>query len=292
MEEYLQLIVNGILLGGLYAAVGVGLSMIFGIIKQVNLAHCDLMILASYLSMVLTSSFKFLNPWTALVLVVPVMFCVGFLLQKYIMNRVQGMGMEPPLIVAFGLSIIIQNGLMLVFSPDAQSLETPLSYMSIRITDMFYIPIIYLVNFFVGITVILVLHLFFQKSFLGWAIRAAADDEDTAQLMGIDTRNIYAWAMGIAIASAAVAGTLVGTINNFYPHTGPQYLIIAFGVIIIGGVDNMAGALLGGLILGLSQLLGGKFFGPGYQLLSGYIILLILLAIRPQGLLSRAGRMD
>lgn len=292
MEEYFQLILNGILLGGLYAAVGVGLSMMFGIVKQVNLAHGDLMIVASYLSMTLISHFSFLNLWTAVVLVVPLMFVVGFLLQKYIMNRVQGMGMEPPLIMAFGVSIIIQNSLMLLYSPDSQSLETPLAIMSLCVTDMFYIPVIYVIDFLVGIALILFLHLFFRYSFLGWAIRAASDDENTAQLMGIDTRNIYAWAMGIAIASAGIAGTLVGATNNFYPHTGPQYLLIAFGVTIIGGVGSMAGTLLGGLVLGLAQLLGGKIFGPGYQLLSGYIILLVLLAVCPQGLLGKAGRAD
>ncbi len=292
MEEYLQLILNGVLLGGLYAVVGVGLSMIFGIVKQVNLAHGDLMIVASFLSMVLISTFKFLNLWTVLILVVPIMFVVGFLLQKYIMMRVMDKGMEPPLIVAFGVSIIVQNGLLLLFSPDARSLETPLAIMSIKVTNMLYIPMMYVVDFCVGVVVILLLHYFFKKSFWGWAIRAAADDEQTAQIMGINTNNIYALAMGIAIASAAVAGTLVGATNNFYPHTGPQYLIIAFGVIIIGGVDSMMGSLLGGVILGLAQTLGGKFFGPGYQLLSGYVLLLILLTIRPQGLLSKARRAD
>ena len=290
MEDYLQPILNGILFGGLYAAVGVGLSMIFGIVKQVNLAHGDLMIVASYLTMILISGLSFLTPWTALILVIPAMFLIGFLIQKYLLNRVLGLGMEPPLIVAFGLSIIIQNGLLVLFSPDARFLETPLATMSFRITDLLYIPVIYVVACVVGVVLIILLHFFFSRTFLGRAIRAASDDENAAQLMGIDTRNIYAWAMGIAIASAAVAGTLVGTTSNFYPHTGPQYLIIAFGVIIIGGVGSMAGTLLGGLVLGLSQLLGGKIFGPGYQLLSGYIILLVLLAVRPQGLLGRAGR--
>lgn len=290
MEDYLQPILNGILFGGLYAAVGVGLSMIFGIVKQVNLAHGDLMIAASYLTMILISGLSFLTPWTALILVIPAMFLIGFLIQKYLLNRVLGLGMEPPLIVAFGLSIIIQNGLLVLFSPDARFLETPLATMSFRITDLLYIPVIYVVACVVGVALIILLHFFFSRTFLGRAIRAASDDENAAQLMGIDTRNIYAWAMGIAMASAAVAGTLVGTTSNFYPHTGPQYLIIAFGVIIIGGVGSMAGTLLGGLVLGLSQLLGGKIFGPGYQLLSGYIILLVLLAVRPQGLLGRAGR--
>jgi branched-chain amino acid transport system permease protein len=267
MEDYLQPIFNGILLGGLYAAVGVGLSMIFGIVKQVNLAHGDLMIVASYLTMILILGMSFLTPWTALILVIPAMFLIGFLIQKYLLNRVLGLGMEPPLIVTFGLSIIIQNGLLVLFSPDARLLETPLAVMSFRITDLLYIPVIHVVACVVGVALVTLLHFFFSRTFLGRAIRAASDDENAAQLMGIDTQNIYAWA-----------------------HTGPQYLIIAFGVVIIGGVGSMAGTLLGGFVLGLSQLLGGKIFGPGYQLLSGYIILLVLMAIRPQGLLGRAGR--
>ena len=288
MEDYLQPIFNGILFGGLYAAVGVGLSMIFGIVKQVNLAHGDMMIAASYLTMILISGMSFLTPWTAMILVIPAMFLIGFLIQKYLLNRVQGLGLEPPLIVTFGLSIIIQNVLLVLFSPDARFLEIPLAIMSFRITDLLYIPVIHVVACMVGVALVILLHFFFSRTFLGRAIRAASDDENAAQLMGIDTQNIYAWAMGIAIASAAVAGTLVGTTSIFYPHTGPQYLIIAFGVIVIGGAGSMAGTLLGGLVLGLSQVIGGKLFGPGYQLLSGYVILLVLLAIRPQGLLGRA----
>ena len=286
----MQSIFNGILLGGLYAAVGVGLSMIFGIVKQVNLAHGDLMVVASYLTMILISVMPILTPWSALIFVIPAMFLMGFLIQKFLLNRVLGQGMEPPLIVTFGLSIIIQNGLLVLFSPDARLLETPLAIMSFHITDLLYIPVLNLVAFMMGVALITLLHFFFSRTFLGLAIRAASDDENAAKLMGIDTQSIYAWAMGIAIASAAVAGTLVGTTSIFYPHTGSQYLIIAFGVIIIGGVGSMAGTLLGGFVLGLSQLLGGKIFGPGYQVLAGYIILLVFLVIRPRGLLGRTRR--
>ena len=119
---------------------------------------------------------------------------------------------------------------------------------------------------------------------MGRAIRAASDDEVAAQLMGVNTRNIYAKAMGIAMMTAGVAGVLVGMTFTFYPHTGPQYLIIAFGVVVIGGLGSMKGTLLGGLILALAQLLGAQFFGPGYQLFCGYVVLLIVLAVRPQGI--------
>jgi branched-chain amino acid transport system permease protein len=216
------------------------------------------------------------------------MFFIGFLVQGYLLNRVLGKGMEPPLIVAFGLSIILQNILLLVFTPDARSLISTLSVKTIQVAAFLSIPAIYLIDFLIGLGVIILLHKFFQKTYMGRAIRAASDDEDAAQLMGINTRNIYAYAMGIAMATAAVAGVLVGMTFTFYPHTGPQYLIIAFGVVIIGGLGSMTGTFLGGVILGLAQLLGAHFLGPGFQLLSGYVILLIVLTVRPQGIFGKA----
>ena len=166
----MQSIFNGILLGGLYAAVGVGLSMIFGIVKQVNLAHGDLMVMASYLTMILISVMPILTPWSALIFVIPAMFLMGFLIQKFLLNRVLGQGMEPPLIVTFGLSIIIQNGLLVLFSPDARLLETPLAIMSFHITDLLYIPVLNLVAFMMGVALITLLHFFFSRTFLGLAL--------------------------------------------------------------------------------------------------------------------------
>jgi branched-chain amino acid transport system permease protein len=212
------------------------------------------------------------------------MFFIGFLLQSFLLNRVIGKGMEPPLILTFGLSIIIQNFLLLIFTPDSRSLMTSLSVETIPITKFLNIPALYLVNFFVAVGVIFTLHQVFQKTYLGRAIRAASDDETAAKMMGINTKRIYAYAMGIAMMTAGVAGVLVGMAFLFYPHTGPQYLIIAFGVMVIGGLGSMKGTLVGGLILALAQLIGAQFWELGYQLLCGYIVLLIVLAIRPQGI--------
>ncbi len=289
MQDVIQPLLNGIFLGGIYAAVGVGLSMIFGIVRLVNLAHGDLMILSSYIMLVVSNAIG-VNPYVSLIVALPAMFLIGFCIQKYILNRVLGIGMEPPLIVAFGLSIILQNALLLVFSPDAQSLKTSLSIKSINLTETLSIPVIYLVGFLFGVGVILILQLFFRNTYLGRAIRAASDDEAAAQFMGINTKNIFAIAMGIAMMTAAVAGVLIGTTFTFFPHTGPQYLIIAFGVVIIGGAGSMIGTLVGGFILGLAQLMGAYFFGSGYQLLSGYVILIFVLALRPQGLFGKVGR--
>jgi branched-chain amino acid transport system permease protein len=287
--EILQSLINGILLGGIYAAVGVGLSMIFGIVRMVNLAHGDLMILAAYLALALMGAFG-VDPYVSLIGVLPIMFVVGYLLQMFVFNRVLGKGMEPPLIVAFGLSIILQNVLLLIFSPDDRSLETVIATGSLPISQTLSVPTISLVGFLVGSVVIVLVQLLMKRTSLGRAIRAASDDEGAAQLMGINTRKIYSVAMGIAMVTAAVAGTLIGTTYSFNPATGPQYLIIAFGVVIIGGAGSMLGTFVGGMVLGLAQLMGAYFFGTGYQLLSGYLILLIVLALRPQGLFGRKER--
>ena len=279
-------IMNGLLLGGLYGIVGIGMSMIFGIVRVVNLAHGDLVILASYLSLVTLSIFN-VSPLLTLILVIPAMFLIGFLIQYYLVNRVLGQGMNPPLLVAFGLSIILQNLLLLFFTPDARALLTSISIATLPIGNFINIPVVYLVDFIGSLLTIFLLSRFFNRTYLGKAIRAASDDEGAAQLMGINTKRIYAWAMAIAGGTAAIAGVLVGMTFTFYPHTGPDYLIIAFGVVIVGGLGSLIGTFMGGLILGLAQILGAHFLGPGFQLLSGYIILLIVLAFKPTGLFAK-----
>lgn len=286
MEVFIQAIINGILLGGLYSAIALGMSTTFGIVKIVNLAHGDLLILGSYLSLVFVG-WMGINPLVSIPLILPFMFLVGFCFQKFLLNRVLGEAMEPPLLVAFGVAVIMQNLLLLIFTPDARSLPTELGLANISLPGGLSIPSIYLVDFLIGAFLILALYGFFKFSYIGRAIRAAADDEIGASLMGVNTSNIYSYAMGIAIATAGIAGVLVGMTFNFYPHSGSQYLIIAFGVIIIGGLGSMKGTLIGGIILGLAQLLGSYFFGAGYQLLSGYVVLLIVLGLRPQGLFSK-----
>jgi branched-chain amino acid transport system permease protein len=286
MEGLAQDILNGLLLGGLYAIVAIGLSTIFGIVRLVNLAHGDLMILASYLSFFLISALS-VSPLLTLVAIIPVMFAIGYILQRFLLNRVLGEEMEPPLLVAFGVSIILQNLMLMTFTPDARSLMSDLSLMTFSLGGNLSVPVLYLINFCIALAVIAGQHYFLQNTYMGRGIRAASDDKYAAQLMGVNTKNTYAVAMGIAIMTAGVAGVLVGMTFTFYPHSGPQYLIIAFGVVVIGGLGNMKGTFVGGLILALAQILGARVFGPGYQLLCGYVVLLIVLAVRPQGILGR-----
>ena len=285
VQSLAQPLMNGILLGGLYALIGIGMSMVFGIMKLTNLAHGDLLVLSSYLSFALTRALG-LNPLLTVVLVTPVMFFIGYAFQSFLLNRILGEGSESPLLVTFGISIILQNSLLAVFSPDARSLTSNLATQSITITNYLSIPVIYLVDFFVACIVILVLSLFLQNTYQGRAIRAASDDGNVAKLMGINIKRIYNIAMGIAMMTAAIAGVLVGMTYNFYPYTGTQYLIIAFGVVVIGGMGSISGTLVAGVILGLAQVLGAHFLGAGMQLLSGYIVLLAMLVLRPQGLFA------
>ncbi len=286
MDAYAQPILNGILLGGLYAVIAIGMSTMFGIVRLVNLAHGDLMILASFLSLTVIA-WSGVSPFLSLLVVIPVMYGVGFFIQGFLLNRVLGKEMEPPLLVAFGISIIVQNLLLMVYTPDARSLKTTLAVKTIPLSKYVNLPVMYLFDFLIGLAVIAILYVFFQKTYMGRAIRAASDDETAARLMGINTKNIYARAMGIAMMTAGVAGVLLGMTFTFYPHTGPQYLIIAFGVVVIGGLGSMKGTLVGGLILAISQLVGAQIFGPGFQLFCGYVVLLIVLAVRPQGIFGR-----
>lgn len=286
MLTSLEPLINGLLLGGLYAVIGIGLSMIFGIMKQVNLAHGELIILSSYFSLIFLQLLD-LHPLLTLFLVFPAMFIMGYLIQKLLFNRVLEKGMEPYLMISFGLSIILQNVMLLIFTPDARSLQTSLVIQSLDVYGLFHVPVIYLVDFIGGLLMIGLLHLFMKKTYLGRAIRASADNLSGSKLMGINIRKVYAVAMGMAAVTASMSGVLIGMTFTFYPHSGTQYLIIAFGVVIIGGMGSLPGTFLGGLILGISQLVGAQFLGPGFQLLSGYLILLIILTVRPQGVLGK-----
>ncbi|MEW6663747.1 MAG: branched-chain amino acid ABC transporter permease [Thermodesulfobacteriota bacterium] len=282
----MEAVISGILLGGLYGIVGVGLSMVFGIMRQVNLAHGEFMILSSYFSLLFLHLIG-LHPLLTLFLVLPIMFALGYLIQAFLFNRAMQKEMEPFLIISFGLSIILQNVLLLAFTPDARSLKTGLAIKSVNLFNLFHIPLIQLLNFSAGLIVLFLLYQFMKKTYLGWAIHAASEDLSGAKLMGINPKRVYSIAMGIAASTAGISGVLVGMTFTFYPHSGTQYLIIAFGVVIIGGLGSIPGTFLGGMILGISQLLGGRLIGPGFQLLSGYLILVIVLTIRPHGILGR-----
>lgn len=284
-----QCLVQGILLGGLYAIIGIGMSLVFGIMRLTNLAHGDLMITSAYITMYLCKSLG--QPLlisfgiSALILV-----AIGFVVQSQLINRVLDKGAEPALLVTFGVSIFLANLLLQVFGADYRNIPNNLSTHIIVSSGVISISGIYLFNFIAGVLLITVLHFIMQKTNFGRSIRATADDKMASELMGVNTKRAYSMAMMLAMLTAAIAGALLGSTFTFNPASGTSYLIIAFGVVVIGGMGSMIGTLLGGVVLGVSQLLGSYFFGSGVQLLAAFIVLLVILAIRPSGLLSQAGR--
>ena len=278
----MQYLINGILLGGIYALLGVGMTMMFGIVKLTNLAHGEFIIMGAFGSTML-ARWLGVDPILTLIITVPLMFIIGVVLQTVLINRVMLQGSEPALLVTFGLSIILQDLFLLLFTADAQRANVPYNVKTIPLFDNLYIPVLDLIVFGISLATILILTIFLRKTYMGRAIRATSDDTTAATLMGVSVKKTYAIALGIAMATAAVAGLGVGMRWTFYPSSGGSYLLIAFGVVVIGGMGSIPGTLVAGLVFGLAQVLGGANYG---QLIS-YILLIIMLAVRPQGLFSK-----
>lgn len=284
--NWLDTVMQGVLLGGLYALFAAGLSLIFGIMRLVNLAHGDLIVLGAYMVLFVTGTTG-LNPFLAALLVMPVMFALGWGLQRLILNRVVGTDILPPLLVTFGLSIVIQNGLLMAYNADTQRvgagvLET--ASLDLGPVTVGYMP---LLTFASAIAVILGLNWLFYRTSLGRAFRATSDDPITAGLMGIKPKAIFAQATGIAMIVVTIAALYLGMRANFDPTIGPARLIYAFEAVIIGGLGSLWGTLAGGVIIGVAQTFGAAV-NPEWQILSGHIAFLIVLLVRPRGLFPRA----
>jgi branched-chain amino acid transport system permease protein len=284
--EWVNTIVQGVLIGGLYAMFAAGLSLIFGVMRLVNIAHGDLIVLAAYVALVVTETLG-VNPLVSLAFVVPIMAAIGYVLQRLALNRTLGEDLLPPLLVTFGLSVIIQNALLEVFTADSRKLNAgPIETASIEVLPGVSLGILPLLQFILAIVVIASMQMLFYRSALGRAFRATSDDQPVSQLMGLDNRHVFALAMALSLAIVAIAGVLLAVRANFDPSIGPARLIFGFEAVIIGGLGSMWGTLAGGIILGVSQAIGAKF-DPGWQLLAGHLVFLAILAVRPQGLFPK-----
>ena len=280
--QVIQVIINGILLGGIYALLGVCMTMMFGIVKLTNLAHGEFIIIGAYLSTILANAIG-VDPILTIIVTVPIMFLVGMGLQSGLINRVMKIGSEPALLVTFGLSIILADAMLLIFSADAQRANVPYNTASLRIAQGLNISVLDLIVFCISLATIIVLSIFLKKTYLGRSIRATSDDTQAASLMGVNVNRTYAIAMGIAMATAAIAGMCVSMKWVYYPSSGGNYLLTAFGVVVIGGMGSIPGTLIAGLILGLAQVIGGANYGQ----LIAYVLMVLFLAVRPQGLFSK-----
>jgi len=280
--QWFNIVLQGVLIGGLYAMFAAGLSLIFGVMRLVNIAHGDLIVFAAYVSLVVTQTMG-VDPLTSLLLVVPVMAVIGYALQRGLLNRTLGDDLLPPLLVTFGLSIIIQNGLLELFTADSRRLQAgAIEVQAFELLQGVWIGVLPLLQFAVAVAVIAGLQILFYRTALGRAFRATSDDPSVAQLMGLDTRHVFAMAMALSLAVVAIAGVFLAVRTNFDPAIGPARLIFGFEAVIIGGLGSMWGTLAGGIILGVSQAIGAQI-DPGWQLLAGHIVFLAILAVRPQG---------
>jgi branched-chain amino acid transport system permease protein len=284
--EWLNVLIQGSLLGGIYALFAIGLSLSFGIMRLVNIAHGDLIVLSAYVALVVGEATG-IDPLTSLVLVVPVMFVLGYALQRGLLNQTLAGGLLPPLLVTFGISVIIQNGLLEIFGAYTHRLQQgAIETESVRLPGGISIGLYPLLVFVVALVAIGSLQLLFYRTALGRAFRAASDDADTAELMGINNRHLYALALGIAMIFTALAAVLFGIRTNFDPAAGPIRLILAFEAVIIGGLGSLWGTLIGGMVLGIAQAVGAAL-SPTWQILAGHIAFLVILIVRPSGLFPR-----
>ena len=278
---------QGILLGGLYALFACGLSLLFGVMRIINLAHGDLALLGTFMVLLVTEHLG-LSPFAALIIVLPGAALFGYALHYGLFDRSLRGGELSPLLATFGLSIVIGNVLLQAFSADTHSLNAgALTTASWKITGQLSISALGALIFAVALVVLGGLQLFLSRTQLGRCMRATADDPATAELVGINSRRVYATAAAIAIATAALAGTFFGMRSSFDPTLGPAQLIFAFEAVVIGGVGSLWGTLVGGIVLGVAQTVGAQI-DPAWSILAGHILFLAVLAFRSGGIFAAA----
>ena len=287
--NWVNAVVQGVLVGGLYALFATGLSLAFGVMRFVNLAHGDLAVLAAYLVVAWSGAFGG-NYWVTMGIVVAVMTVVGYIAQRGLFNRTLGADPLPGILASFGLGIVIQNALLEYFTATDKSIPLgDVLVRSIRITDRLSIGWLPLITLGVAVVVLAALQVFLSFTRMGRAFRATADDPATAQLMGIDYRHVYGLAMAIAFGAVALAGFFNGARTPFAPSTGGLLLLFAFEAVVIGGLGSLWGTLLGGVVLGVAQNLGNQW-QVGTGVLVGHLMFLAVLAFRPHGLLGTRAR--
>jgi branched-chain amino acid transport system permease protein len=277
---------NGLLLGGLYAITALGFSMIFGVMGLMNVVHGELLILGAYLCFFISGALG-IDPFLSTLIVAILLFALGYLLQLFVFNPVMDRGVEPALLTAFGLSIIAQSLFLFYWTTNTRSINTAYSQVGLEVFGIHF-PVMYLISFGLSLVLIAGVHLFMIRTYLGRAIRAATQDPETAQAMGVNVKRVYAFTYALAAAIAALGGTLIGMTFSFVPTSGLSWLLKGFVIVVLGGMGSIIGTLAGALLLGVVEGIGGAVMGTGYRDLIGLVIILVVLVARPTGLLGRA----
>lgn len=279
---------SGFLLGGILALIALGLSISLGVMRLVNLAHGELLVCGAYLSYFLLS-YVGIDPIIGLLLVGGIMAAIALPFQRLLIAPLAGKGMEAPMMTMFGVSIILQNMLLLAFSADTRAIEAPYAARPLSIGPI-TVSEIYVIGFVVSVVLVGCVHLLITRTSFGRELRASSTDATAASVMGVDVKRVHALTFALGAACAAMGGVLIGTAFSFTPSTGATYLLISFAIVVLGGVGNIFGTLIAGIAMGLLQSLGAVVFGDGYRDLVGLVLFLLALALRPQGISMSGAR--
>jgi len=285
LDIYLNVGVSGLLTGLVYGLMALGLSVIFGVVRVVNFAHGEMMTIAMYLAIVAFQAFK-LDPLVMMVPIAGVLFALGYVMQAGLINPFVDRPEHSQFMLLVAIAIIMVNVLLLVFGPDARSVQTPYAFDSFAFGRI----IVDATKVYAGLAAIVVaaaLFAFFRFSDIGKAIRACADNYTGALVVGLNVKHLYALTFGIGAACVGAAGAMLVLLIDVTPPLGPQYTLLAFVIVIVGGLGSMPGALLGGVLIGVSEALAGLFIDPSAKSMFSFGLLILVLLFRPQGLLGR-----
>jgi branched-chain amino acid transport system permease protein len=288
LEIYLNVAVSGILTGLVYGLMALGLSVIFGVVRVVNFAHGEMMTVAMYAAVVLFATLG-LDPMVMLVPIAAVLFAFGYVLQRGVINAFVTRPESTQFLLMIAIAIIMVNVLLIIFGPDARGVQTSYAYDSYAVGPLI-VDATKAYAALASLVVAALLFIFFRLTRTGTAIRACADNHTGALVVGLDVRHLYALAFGLGAACVGAAGTMLVLLVDVTPGLGPAYTLLAFIIVITGGLGSMAGALLGGVLIGLTEAMAGLLFTPSAKSMFGFAILVLILLFRPQGILGRAPR--
>ena len=285
LEAIVTSVASGFLLGGILALTALGLSIVLGVMRLVNLAHGVFLIAGAYAGFFLLQ-ITGIDPLLALV---PIGFAVAVLampIQRFMLEPLSKYGLEAPMMTTFGLAIVIENLFVLYFSADTRSIERNYAAVPLQIGSI-SVPLIYVIGFFISVCAILAVHYLVSSTSFGRDLRASAADPGAAEAVGVDVRRVHSLTFALGAACAAIGGTLIAIIFSFTPASGANYLLTDFAIVVLGGMGNILGTLIGGILLGVLESLAGVTLGDGYRDLVGLVLFLAMLAVRPQGLFGR-----
>lgn len=281
----METILQGLLLGGLYALFALGQSLIFGVMRLTNTAHGDFIILGSFITLTLTA--LGIAPWYAVVATLPINWLIGYVLQRYVLNGTLGKDPLPSLVVTFGLSIVVQNLLLEIFSADPRSIDTDgFNTMSWALTGDISVGVLPVLILILALGATVGLQWLFNYTSMGRSFRAVSDDREIAELMGLNAKKVYSQATALAFVLVGLAGALQGMRTTVAPADGPMLLLFAFEAVIIGGMGSFWGTLAGAMLLGVTQQVGFRL-DPGWGIWAGHLMFLAILVLRPQGLFPK-----